>query len=438
MKFYRFFGLASVLSLLVAHSAMAQKAQIKYRTQPFTLDTGMQSGRSTDLAPRMAYSTIVRSPGAPWIRLSFSDASLGRGSYLLLTSLQDGAHQRLNARTLAQWQNSSAYFNGDAVKVELHVAPKDANVFIRMKEMVAGETGGIESQCGTTDDRIASTDPRAGRMLTIGCTAWLIEDGRFVSAGHCTESASLANTVEFNVPPSLANGTIVHPGPEDQYVIDDASRVFSNAGIGNDWGVFETFANSETGLTALQAQGAWFDVVQDLGPATIRITGYGIDDGTANQTQQTNTGPNAGSSGTTLRYRVDTEGGNSGSPVIDEATGKSIGIHTNAGCTTGGGSNSGTSNFNTALWAQIGTGGSSDISLQARVRAQGARHTVSLRWDPADGGNVNILRNGNIVQTTADDGTGKDNLGTSTGTFTYQVCETDSGDCSNEVAVTVN
>jgi hypothetical protein len=30
-----------------------------------------------------------------------------------------------------------------------------------------------------------------------------------------------------------------------------------------------------------------------------------------------------------------------------------------------------------------------------------------------------------------------DDLGTSTGTFTYQVCETDSGDCSNEVVVEV-
>ena len=300
MQSFRFFALALVSLPIVDPSALAQKAQIKYRTQAFTLDSGMQSGRSTDSAARMVYSTIVRAPGSPWIRLSFSDTSLGRGSFLVLTSLYDGAHQRLNARTLAQWQNSSAYFNGDAVRVELHVAPKDENVAVRMKEMLAGQTGDPESQCDTTDDRIASTDPRAGRMLTIGCTAWLIEDGRFVSAGHCTESASLANTVEFNVPPSLANGTIQHPGPEDQYVIDDASRVFSNAGIGNDWGVFETFANSETGLTALQAQGAWFDVVQDLGPATMRITGYGINDGAANQTEQTNTGPNAGSSGNHL------------------------------------------------------------------------------------------------------------------------------------------
>ena len=48
---------------------------------------------------------------------------------------------------------------------------------------------------------------------------------------------------------------------------------------------------------------------------------------------------------------------------------------------------------------------------------------------------MNVLRNGAVVGTTADDGTAVDNLGTQTGTFTYQVCETDSGDCSNEVTV---
>jgi len=36
-----------------------------------------------------------------------------------------------------------------------------------------------------------------------------------------------------------------------------------------------------------------------------------------------------------------------------------------------------------------------------------------------------------------DSGKAKSNLGTRTGTFTFQVCETDSGDCSNEVTVVV-
>ena len=50
---------------------------------------------------------------------------------------------------------------------------------------------------------------------------------------------------------------------------------------------------------------------------------------------------------------------------------------------------------------------------------------------------MNILRNGATVATSTDTGKAKSNLGTHTGTFTYQVCETDTGDCSNEVIVNV-
>ena len=77
------------------------------------------------------------------------------------------------------------------------------------------------------------------------------------------------------------------------------------------------------------------------------------------------------------------------------------------------------------------------IMLHARVRTLGTEHRVKLRWSPADGGSVNLLRNSVVIRTTADDGQAVDNLGTQTGTFTYQVCETDSGDCSNEVTVQV-
>jgi hypothetical protein len=79
----------------------------------------------------------------------------------------------------------------------------------------------------------------------------------------------------------------------------------------------------------------------------------------------------------------------------------------------------------------------SAIVLQARVRTQGTKHQVQLQWSPADGGNMNILRNGAVIATTPDDGKANSNLGTRTGEFTYQVCETDSGDCSNEVTVNV-
>ena len=87
---------------------------------------------------------------------------------------------------------------------------------------------------------------------------------------------------------------------------------------------------------------------------------------------------------------------------------------------------------------RVGTcGGGGDIVLQARLKTQGNQHQVQLKWSPADGGTMNILRNGAVVGTTPDDGQAPSNLGTHTGTFTFQVCETDSGDCSNEVTVVV-
>ena len=82
-------------------------------------------------------------------------------------------------------------------------------------------------------------------------------------------------------------------------------------------------------------------------------------------------------------------------------------------------------------------GAAAPITLSVESRTQQGQTRVRLTWSPADGGRINILRNGVVIGTTADDGQATDNLGAQTGTFTYQVCETDSGDCSNEVEITV-
>ena len=77
------------------------------------------------------------------------------------------------------------------------------------------------------------------------------------------------------------------------------------------------------------------------------------------------------------------------------------------------------------------------LILEARVRRHGGKRVVALTWSPADGGSINVLRNGAVIETTDDDGTAQDKLGTHTGTFFYQVCETDSGECSNQVKVVI-
>ena len=47
--------------------------------------------------------------------------------------------------------------------------------------------GTYPSQCGPTDDRVLSADPRAARLLPVGCTGWIIDDCNhcMLTAGHC-------------------------------------------------------------------------------------------------------------------------------------------------------------------------------------------------------------------------------------------------------------
>ncbi len=334
----------------------AQTNELPRRTETVHWNSGKHNG--TDQvdgqgAIRTAASEVVRVPGSPWMQLTFERASLGRMSYLEIRSIADGAVQHLDAEAMKQWGNRSAYFNGDAVEIKLFVGPRDRDVSVEIERVVVGEYAfGTKSICGPADDRVASNEPRVARIDPIGCTGYTTIIGQLLGAGHCLAGGSSNQTLSFNPPPSLPGGTVQFPGPQDQYAIQQGSFQFVNGGIGNDWGIFAVANNTQTGLQPNQAQGG-FNLRRNLGPANIRITGFGVDQGVTNQTNQTHLGPNAGSTGTTMRYVTDTTGGNSGSPVIDEATGRVVGIHTHGGCFSSGGNNKGTSFFNTALWTAV-------------------------------------------------------------------------------------
>jgi V8-like Glu-specific endopeptidase len=350
----------------------AQPAPIPRHIEPYLLDSGVHEGVEAEAI--LLFRETVGVTGVPWLRLHFSDYNLGEQSYIVITSLLDGASQRLDANGLDVWQGSSAYFNGDAVELELHVAPEETGIFVKIEQVTVGEWAegdGPETICGSTDDRVSSVDSREGRIVPIGCTGWIVSNGAYLTAGHCT--GTRMTTLEFNVPDSLGNGTIQHPGPGDQYPIIASSVVFNDDGagaIGHDWAVFDCSPNTTTDLTAIQAQGNFFRMSRDVSTAggTVRITGYGLDNmptGTGgswnsdSQTLQTHSGPYngetyQGTSDSYHSYRADTMGGNSGGPIIrDNFT--AIGIHTNGGCTTSGGNNTGTSFENNALENAINT-----------------------------------------------------------------------------------
>ena len=305
------------------------------------------------------WSETVVVDDAIWIRLKFDQLVLagsplgGASSTLKITSLQDGKFQLLNADTVQQWRNTSAYFNGNAVRLELIAEPNGRMNLVQIGSVVAGEPQGLDVNqtiCDGNDDRQLSDDPRSARGEPIGCSCWQFNDRNncFITAGHCATGTDIAM---FNVPLSDSNGNRQFPGPEDQYAVDQDSMQFVNGGVGNDWCYFGCFPNANTGLTAFEAQGASYELGTP-GPVNtgdeIRITGYGSTsfpvDPTWNSAQKTQVGLYSFFSNQNLGYRTDTTGGNSGSPIIFESTGQAIGVHTHGGCgNSGSGMNNGTS-----------------------------------------------------------------------------------------------
>lgn len=351
--------------LLFAGIAFAQTAPLAQQDLPYDLDSGFVRNLAESRTVIFAEEIVV--PKAAYLRLRFAEVQLGetprRGqpTVLRITSLEDGAVQHLNALHLEQWRNTSAYFNGDAVRLELIADAGAQPSRVVIERIWAGPflSPTEKSICGATDDRIPSSDPRNARIVPIGCTGWLFDDANhtFGTAGHCLGSGM--QVVEFNVPLSTSGGSLRHPGPEDQYAVDASSTQGFGNGVGDDWAYFGCFDNTETGMSAYLAQGVSYNLVDAPTSAsgTIRITGYGTTSSPVPfsyyQAQKTHTGPFSSVSGFLLRYAADTTGGNSGSPIIHEDTGEVIGVHTHAGCSSGGGSNQGTSSRHTSWKAAL-------------------------------------------------------------------------------------
>ncbi|HEY3245621.1 MAG TPA: hypothetical protein VGM03_19935 [Phycisphaerae bacterium] len=303
----------------------------------------------------VVFTGTVQVPGTAFIRIFFSEATLPPGSSLRLTSVLDGAEQDLDAASVAEWEFSSAFFNGPAVQIELIAGPHTTGNRYVVNQAFASQPF-IETLtiCGPTDDRVPLNHPAVARMMPGGCTASIYAPGGcMLSAGHCDAPN---NMVEFNVPPSLPSGTIQHPPPSDQYMIDPASRVSEQvpppcSSLGDDWFHFRCLPNTQTGLLPIQAQHAYIPLATSIPmpfPQPLTIYGYGVDDGVNNQVEQRGDGPLVnfimvpGSCYPSLRHQVDTTGGNSGSPIIESRAGRTIGIHTHSGCGGPNDSNGGT------------------------------------------------------------------------------------------------
>ncbi|MAG57668.1 MAG: hypothetical protein CMJ83_15365 [Planctomycetes bacterium] len=303
----------------------------------------------------VAWSQTVRVPGTSSIQVCLASYDLPTDDdAIIITSLADGERQVLDRLRLQQWRCRSAWFNGDAIRIELRLAPGSTG-HVRVDEVAAwgAAPGGGDSGCpGGNDPRVLSYDPRVCRLVQFangiggGCTGFLIDAAStFLSAGHCTNPApEFLMVAEFNVPLSSASGTVNHPPVRDQYPVDTASIEFEDNDPGDDWAVARLHPNSSGERAA--ARHGWFDLTTQYTPQPfgVELLGYGSDDtpNTHYAVQQRSTG--AGEMlGELIVHYAYSEGGCSGGPIVNTQTGRAVGIHTHCSTSFLGTSRKGTS-----------------------------------------------------------------------------------------------
>ncbi|MDG2423185.1 MAG: hypothetical protein P8M22_04330 [Phycisphaerales bacterium] len=295
-------------------------------------DIDIASPRSINMSakPKVVWEDVLRVNNVAWLRLYFSEVHLEGDSFIRVTSLLDGQVQELDASTMNMWSNSTAYFNGNAVKIELVGAPWTLDNQIRINqyayEIGVADRGGC-GICGN-DDRVPSSDNNFARLMPVGCSATLYnEDSCMVTAGHCLGSGGV---VQFNVPASNSDGSTNNPGVNDQFPVQAEQGV--NSGVGADYGALFIGTNGN-GDKPYDAYGSFMPLASSVpGSGNIDIRGYGVDenDPTRSQTQQYHSGPINNTDASAIYYDVDVTFGNSGSSII--ANGEIIGVVTH--CST--------------------------------------------------------------------------------------------------------
>ncbi len=300
---------------------------------PYYVDSAALS--NLERSSSVVFSQDIHVQDAAWIRLYFKTATLQPGSYVRMTSLYDGEVQELDADDLAMWHFTSAYFNGDTVRLELVAAPGTTdNRIVLDRVAVEIVSGGLRGPCAgddcgicNNDDRVLSNELWSGRLMPVGCTGSIYNtDSCVVSAGHCADGG-WDDVIEFNVPDSTSNCTPRHPGVADQFPI--TSHQFVNGGVGNDWAVMTTGTNSN-GETAYQRYGVYRPIAGS--PASVgqqsEVWGYGVDNDnpTRSQVQQYSNGSINGRYSSYYTYNDDVTYGNSGSALV--VNGSIVGIVT--------------------------------------------------------------------------------------------------------------
>ena len=307
---------------------------------------------------------------AAWMRFQLRDVHLEDGDRIVLQSLLGDDQEVFTNQhphysdPLFEGKLISKIFAG-SVSVSLERSSGSQSAFTLEKAWIGTrkvQTKMDRSQCGTTDDRVPFSGLCYVRVrLSDGRwgSGYMISPNYMITAQHVMVQGPW--TVERNVPLSdPATGNITFAAADDSFAVPNLnnSTLSPNAVQGDDWAVVFVPDNAQgsPGVNCTPEFNCSFS--NTTNGTNLTVEGYGLDfnDNEFNGVLQTHTGPSVATTTANLfRYRADTEGSNSGSPVFDDNN-RIVGVHTNGGCqatTPVSGDNSGTLLSNQTFAAAI-------------------------------------------------------------------------------------
>jgi V8-like Glu-specific endopeptidase len=312
----------------------------------------------------VSWSETVVSPGATFLRIHFSRFNLPDGDYLTISSPDGTDFWTYSGKGPRGTGEFWAFIvEADSAQVELHSSarPVKAARFGVAIDRIAHGTAPINEDgsfiqkviCGTdgkesvTCHTAVNTRPVARLSFQSGgssflCTGWLVagsNNSTMMTNNHCFTTQAEVNTVQarFNYQATACGGstsatTTTYAGGtflKTNAVSSLDYTLFTLQGNPEaTWGEYTATSKSPTvGLVLnfpqhpagrLKEIAYWKDSAH-----TLRC-----DVSTINQTY------GGSAAGTQMGYSCDTEGGSSGSPVLDAGTGRVIGIHHFGGVAT--------------------------------------------------------------------------------------------------------
>lgn len=304
----------------------------------------------------VAWSETVASPGATFLRLHFNRFNLPEGDYLTVAS-PDGTEfwTYTGKGPLGTGEFWSFMVESDTAIVELHsgrqlkgrggrfgaavdriahgTAPVNEDGSL-VEKVICGTDGKENAVCRSTINQnpVARLSFQSGGSSFV-CTGWLVAGANantMLTNNHCFTTQSEVNTVQarFNYQTTTCTGTT------QATATTYAGGTFLKTSSSLDYTIFTLQGNPEatwgeyTATSKTPAAGMLINLPQHPGGGLKKI-GYWKDSAKTARCDVTTVNATYGgsASGSQVGYSCDTEGGSSGSPVMDAGTGRIIGLH---------------------------------------------------------------------------------------------------------------